>query len=252
MISKNKIKFIQSLERKKEREETGLFIAEGVKLINELLKANFHLETIISTDESLPLLEHTGAEIIITSEAEMKKISLLKTPSHVVAIVKQPKALQLGSPLPNDIILALDTIQDPGNMGTIIRLASWFGIRTIVCSNDSVECYNPKVVQATMGAIAHVAIIYTHLPDFLSQAVKQNRTVYGTFLEGESIYTSLLDSNGIIVLGNEGKGISKDVEKNITKKISIPSFSNGNENIESLNVSIAAAIVCSEFRRRIF
>jgi TrmH family RNA methyltransferase len=252
MISKNKIKFIQSLERKKEREETGLFIAEGVKLINELLKANFQLETIISTDEGLPLLEHPGTEVILTSEVEMKKISLLKTPSQILAIVKQPKEQQLSSPLPNDFILALDTIQDPGNMGTIIRLASWFGIRTIVCSNDSVECFNPKVVQATMGAIAHVAIKYTHLPDLLPLALKENRTVYGTFLEGESIYTSPLDNNGIIVLGNEGKGISNEVERFITKKISIPSFSNGNKNIESLNVSIAAAIVCSEFRRRIF
>jgi TrmH family RNA methyltransferase len=251
MISKSKIKFIQSLERKKEREETGLFIAEGVKLITELQKAGFQLETIITNNVNLSILEHISAEVLIISDEEMNKISFLKTPSDIVAIVKQPKTLKLNSPIPNDIILALDAIRDPGNMGTIIRLASWFGIRTIVCSDDSVDCFNPKVVQATMGAIAHVAIIYTHLPDFLSLAAKENRTIYGTFLHADSIYTSHLDSNAIIVLGNEGKGISNEVERFITNKISIPPFSNGNDYIESLNVSIAAAIVCSEFRRRI-
>jgi len=252
MINKNKIKFIQSLSRKKEREETGLFIAEGEKLISELLKANYRFETIISTKEHLSFEHQYKDKITFSSEDEMKKISSLKTPSPFLAIVKQPIKENIHSPLPSDLILALDNIQDPGNMGTIIRLASWFGVSTIVCSEDCVDCYNPKVVQATMGALAHVDICYTHLPGFLSLAIAENRTIYGTFLEGDNIYSSQLKSNGIIVLGNEGKGISDEVKKQITQKISIPSFKSEDVTVESLNVSIAAAIVCSEFRRRVY
>jgi RNA methyltransferase, TrmH family len=252
MISKNKIKFIQSLANKKGREESGLFIAEGEKLLTELIKANYHIQTIISTDAKSILQYQTKCEFIFANEIEMKKMSLLKTPSCILALVKQPTLINnRTSLLTNDLILALDAIQDPGNLGTIIRLASWFGIRTIICSNNCVDCFNPKVIQSTMGAIAHVQLFYTHLPNFLSQALIENRFVYGTFLEGQNIYTSQLKENGIIVLGNEGNGISEEVKKHITHKIVIPAFTNTNENIESLNVSLAAAIVCSEFRRRI-
>jgi TrmH family RNA methyltransferase len=252
MISKNKIKFIQSLSRKKEREETGLFIAEGEKLILELLKANYHFDSIVTTKEELHFEHQLKSKVLFSSEDEMKKISLLKNPSPFLAIVKQPKKRDIPSPLPPDLILALDNLQDPGNMGTIIRLASWFGVSTIVCSEDCVDYYNPKVVQATMGALAHVGIFYTRLPEFLSLATAKNRTIYGTFPEGDNIYSSPLESNGIIVLGNEGKGISDKVKEQVTQKISIPSFKGGDVTVESLNVSIAAAIVCSEFRRRVY
>jgi TrmH family RNA methyltransferase len=250
MISKNKIKFIHSLAKKKEREETGLFIAEGEKLISELLKANYAVETIFSTQEPITIRKEFINEFTLLSIDEMKRISQLKNPSPILAVVKQPSLTPLTTPLPSDLILVLDTIQDPGNLGTIIRLASWFGIRTIICSTDCVDCYNPKVVQATMGAIAHVDIYYTHLPDFLWMASAENRTIYGTFLEGENIYSCQLESNGIIVFGNEGMGISNDVKKQISKKIVIPTFNSTGENVESLNVSVAAAVVCSEFRRR--
>ena len=154
-------------------------------------------------------------------------------------------------PLNHDnLILVLDQIQDPGNLGTIIRLASWFGIEYIVCSPDTVDCYNPKVVQATMGAIAHVKVLYTDLSLFLNESILKGRTIYGTFLDGDNIYGSELKENGIIILGNEGNGISKEIEKIVTNRLFIPSYQSSARNVESLNVSIAAAIVCSEFRRK--
>jgi RNA methyltransferase, TrmH family len=250
MISKNKIKFIQSLSRKKEREETGLFIAEGEKLISELVKANYPVETILTTNNITPSINPKYQEVFVITEEEMKKISLLKTPSSILAILRQPSPLKIPSELPSDLILVLDNIQDPGNFGTIIRIASWFGIRSIICSDNCVDCYNPKVIQATMGAIAHIQIYYSSLPDFFVQARNENRAIFGTYLEGENIYTSQLYQNGIIVMGNEGKGISNELEQFINRKIVIPSFSIGGMNIESLNVSVATAIVCSEFRRR--
>jgi len=250
MISKNKIKFIQSLASKKERENSGLFIAEGEKLTQELIKANYEIHTIISTNDDFPLKNSINSEFISVSENEMKKLSLLKTPSPILAIIKQPILSSIPKTLPKDLLLVLDSIQDPGNLGTIIRLASWFGIPTIVCSENCVDCFNPKVVQATMGAIAHVNLIYTNLALFLNQALSENRMIYGTFLDGENIYTSQLDTNGIIILGNEGKGISDEVASYISKKINIPPFNKNGETIESLNVSVAASIVCSEFRRR--
>jgi len=252
MISKNKIKLIQSLAKKKGRDDSGLFIAEGDKLIAELIKANFLIEYLISTNELLSVENQKNCEIITTTESEMKKISLLKTAPSLLAIVKQPAIFTHINPLPDDLILVLDTIQDPGNLGTIIRLASWFGIQTIICSEGCVDCFNPKVIQATMGAIAHVQLIYTNLNDLLIQALNENRTIYGTFLEGENIYKCELEKNGLIVFGNEGNGISEELKKHIKSKIFIPSFNNKNKTIESLNVSTAASIVCSEFRRRIF
>jgi TrmH family RNA methyltransferase len=250
MISKNKTKFIQSLSRKKEREELGIFIAEGEKLITELIKADFSIDLLVTSSADLAKKMNHISEVIICDESEMKKISLLKTPSSILAVVKTPLRNALPDPLPDDLIIALDGIQDPGNMGTIIRLASWFGIKNIVCSTNCVECFNPKVVQATMGAIAHVEVTYTELDSFIMRALKEKRTVYGTLLEGQNIYTSDLEKNGIIVLGNEGNGISPAIEKLIINRLSIPSFGPRNKTVESLNVSVAAAIVCSEFRRR--
>jgi TrmH family RNA methyltransferase len=250
MLSRNKVKYIQSLSRKKGRDETGLFIAEGEKLIIELMQSGFHFELLVTLEGQLYKFTDIQCEKHIASIDELKKISLLTTPPTVVAVCKQRiDKLSTGS-LKNDLTIVLDDIQDPGNFGTIIRMASWFGIEQIICSENTADCYNPKVIQATMGAIAHVKIIYTNLLSFLSNSIKEGRDVYGTFLEGEDIYRTSVVENGIVVFGNEGKGISNEVESIITKKISIPSFVNAKHNVESLNVSIAASIVCSEFRRR--
>jgi TrmH family RNA methyltransferase len=250
MLSKNKIKFIQSLLRKKDRNETALFVAEGEKLINELVRSGFQFEILVAREDRMHLFSGIQCEKHIATDDEIKKISSLTTPPSAIAICYQRINKQTNSVLKNDLTVVLDDIQDPGNFGTIIRLASWFGIDQIICSENTVDCYNPKVVQATMGAIAHVKINYTNLLSFLSNSVKEGRTVYGTFMEGENIYKTTLDQNGIVVFGNEGNGISQEVKNIITKKITIPSFTNNHLTVESLNVSIAASIVCSEFRRR--
>jgi len=250
MISKNKIKFLQSLSRKKTRDESGLFIAEGEKLITELIESGFQFEMIVTREDRFDKFSDIHCEKLIAGNDEFKKISLLSTPSSVVAVCRQRINTIKDDDLKDDLTIVLDAIQDPGNFGTIIRLASWFGIAQIICSEDTVECYNPKVIQATMGAIAHVKINYTNLDSFLTTSIEKGRIVYGTFMEGENIYKTDLAENAIVAFGNEGKGISKDLQHIIPNKLSIPSFQNSNKTIESLNVSIAASIVCSEFKRR--
>jgi len=250
MISKNKIKFLQSLSRKKIRDELGFFVAEGEKLIKELIFSDFQFELLVLRKDLLNEFKDIHCEKLIATDEELSKISLLSNPSSVIAICFQKihyldNTLQL-----NDLTIVLDDIQDPGNFGTIIRLASWFGIDQIVCSENTVDCYNPKVIQATMGAIAHVKISYCNLKLFLENSIKKGITVYGTFMDGDNIYKTTLVENAIIVFGNEGKGISQELKEIIPQKILIPSFRNGKQTIESLNVSIATSIVCSEFRRR--
>ena len=243
MVTKAKISFIKSLSDKKERSAAGLFAAEGVKLVTTLLEAGFGVEEVYALAEacdSLPFFNN----ITVVSPKEMERISHLKTPSNALALVRIPRhELDPGS-LSGRLSLALDGVQDPGNLGTIIRIADWFGIADIVCSPDSADCYNPKTVQATMGAIANVRVHYAGL----SGVLEQLQPVYGTFMEGENIYGATLTGNGIIVMGSEGRGISAGVEKHITHRLSIPSFSAHAS--ESLNVASAAAVVCSEFRRR--
>lgn len=250
MISKNKIKYLQSLSRKKIRDELGLFVAEGEKLITELMFSDFQFELIITNNDLFDKFKGVICEKLIASDEEFKKISLLSNPSSVIAVCSQREdRIDYASQI-NNLTIVLDDIQDPGNLGTIIRLASWFGIDQIVCSENTVDCYNPKVIQATMGAIAHVKISYCNLKFYLENSIKEGRLVYGTFMEGENIYKTTLVENAIIVFGNEGKGISQELKEIINKKILIPSFQNGRQTVESLNVSIAASIVCSEFRRR--
>jgi len=250
MISKNKIKFLQSLSRKKFRDELGLFIAEGEKLITELMLSGFQFELLIIRNNLLDRFKEISCEKIIATDEELKKVSLLSNPSSIIAICSQRFDHINEDRQTNNLTIVLDDVQDPGNLGTIIRLASWFGIDQIVCSENTVDCYNPKVIQATMGAIAHVKISYCNLKWFLNRSIKNGRTVYGTFLEGENIYKTTLVENAIIVFGNEGNGISNEIKEIIPNRISIPSFQNGSQTVESLNVSIAASIVCSEFRRR--
>jgi len=253
MLSKNKIKQIQSLNRKKNRDESGLFLVEGNKMVEEALRSSFIVETLICTSEFIlvhPEIRMRAMEIIETNSELIHKASLLQNPQDSLAIVRMPDSTNQTEDFENELILALDFIQDPGNLGTILRIADWFGIHHVICSENTVDVYNPKVVQASMGAIFRVKTKYVQLDDFLNQSTYSGVTVYGTFLEGENIYTENLTRNGILVLGNEGNGISESVAKFVTQKLFIPSFSNETNKPESLNVAIATAICCSEFKRR--
>lgn len=254
MISKNKEKFIISLQKKKVRDEEKLYVIEGDKLVREFLVAGIPLKTLIAKPEfigSLPIdLTRIAGEIENVSYEELKKISTLKSPHNAMAIVPmQEKYFNPGEIFKN-LCVALDSVQDPGNLGTIIRAAAWFGIKNIVCSSDCVDVYNPKVIQASMGALLHVNVFYHDLKDFFISAQINKTSIFGTLLEGESIYSHNLDNKGIILLGNESRGISEDIIPFVTHKIMIPKFCAARQGIDSLNVSMAAAIVFSEFMRK--
>jgi len=247
MLSKVKIKEIRALEIKKFRDEQGLFVAEGNKLVSHLLKS-FICERLVALPKWLST--HDGLrikDVIEADENELKKISFLKTPQDVLAVFQKPcYALEDTHP-ESQLILALDNIQDPGNLGTIIRLSCWFGIEHIVCSPDTTDAFSPKVVQASMGALAHVNIHYANLMAYLSKYALH--PIYGTFIHGENIYQSPLSQQGIIVMGNEGSGISPEIEVLVNRRLHIPSYPTDRLTIGSLNVATATAIVCSEFRR---
>lgn len=248
MVGQTKKKLISSLSQKKYRDIHGLFIAEGPKLINDLLTSGMQPELIVTTDVSHISSDVPDSITEMVSKQELKKHSFLKTPQNVLGVFKKPVLKFKFGQHSNQLSLCLDGIQDPGNMGTIIRLADWFGMRTIFCSKDTADVFNPKVVQASMGAIARIEIIYTDLSEFCQKSVNEyNMQVFGTFMDGKNIYSMDLPSSGLIVMGNEGSGIRPDIEQLVTQRITIPSFSEGG--MESLNVGIAAAIVCSEFRR---
>jgi RNA methyltransferase, TrmH family len=254
MLTKNQIKEIRSLESKKNRTISGLFIAEGKKLITELITSKILIDTIITIEEYSSgfqkMQSHTSFEIMIVPKEVINKISLLKSPQGCIALCKIPTTLLPEHPAENNIVFCLDDIQDPGNLGTIVRLANWFGMNDIICSPSSADIYNPKVVQATMGALSRVHVHYTPLKPFLESQEKWNEPVFGTFLDGEDLYRSSLHRNGIIVMGNEGKGISEELVPYIKRKITIPHFQFSQQKPDSLNVSIAAAIIVSEFMRR--
>lgn len=248
MLSKNQIKHIQSLQNKKQRNELNCFVAEGTKLVGDLLDF-FSCRWLIATPEWWS--QHPNRNVPIAIEAskeEIKKASALTSPPDVIAIFEKPSnSFEINS-LKNKLTLVADGIQDPGNLGTIIRLADWFGIDQIICSNDTVDVYNSKTIQATMGALARVKVYYSDLEEFFSKV--EGLTVYGTFLDGGDIYDETLNEAGIIVMGNEGNGISSKVEKWVNKRLYIPNFPSGVSTSESLNVAIATAVVCAEFRRR--
>ena len=261
MISKNIIKQIRSLERKKGRTEQGLFVAEGWKTVDELLVKGFPARYIIATDE---YWHHHHQDVesrkdgaLATTEChhvsddELKRISFLQHPQQVMAVFKIPQTRhsslpELASLAEKQLCMALDGVQDPGNLGTIIRIADWFGIDTIVCSPTTADAYNPKVVQATMGSLARVHIVYSDLQEYL-RALNKDVPIYGTVLDGESIYGAELQQRGVIVMGNEGNGISEHIRNMLTHRLLIPSYRP--DTAESLNVAIATAITCAEFRR---
>ncbi|MDF2436203.1 MAG: tRNA ((18)-2-O)-methyltransferase [Bacteroidota bacterium] len=254
MLSKNQIKFINSLKQKKYREEHNLFIAEGAKIVPELLASGIRVKQVFATSEFLR--KHKIAneiERFEIKEAELERISSLMTANEVIALCEIPSYEIDPNSFKEKLALVLDDIKDPGNMGTIIRIADWFGIGNVVCSNNSVDVFNPKVVQATMGSIARIKIHYTDLRSFISEQSELNQLpVFGALLEGENLYSKKLPSAGLIVIGNESKGISEEIQQLLTDKISIPSFSHFSQSggeAESLNAAIATAIICSEFRR---
>ncbi len=245
MITRAEILAIKSLADKRGRMEQGAFVAEGEKLIGELLASPLRVRRILSTK---PLWRE--AELISTKD--MERISQLKTANNSLAVVEIPHHdLRLANPA-EGVVLALDRVQNPGNLGTIIRLADWFGISDIVCSEDCADCFNPKVVQATMGAIIRVRIHYTNLVSWLDEQRTHGTAIYGTLLDGENIYEAPLSQCGVVVMGNEGQGISDEVRTRLTHGLLIPPYPAERSGSESLNVAIATAIVCSEFRRRVW
>ena len=240
MLSKNQIKLIKSLGQKKYRQQLNLFTVEGVKGINEFLKSNYKLQTLFTTASVFETESHLVQDI---TEIELKKITALKNPNTALAIFEMP---QQRLPSNKGLKIALDAIRDPGNLGTIIRLCDWYGVQDLICSTTTVDCYNTKVVQATMGSLTRVNVTYLNLESYLETT---KLPVFGTFMSGETIYTSNLPEEGVIVLGNEANGISKSVEDLVLRKITIPQFG-ASATTESLNVANAGAIVLSEFRRR--
>jgi len=240
MLSKSQIKLIKSLKQKKYRIQHQLFVAEGVKTISELLNSTFELYQLYTTTS---VFDNLDVEVQKITEQELKSISFLTTPNQALAIFRIPESKQIDT---NQLIVALDDVRDPGNLGTIIRLCDWYGVKDLVCSAATVDCYNPKVVQATMGSITRVNVSYVDLEIYLS---KISNTVYGAFMDGDNVYKISLENKGVLVLGNEANGISATIEKLITDKISIPRFGQLQET-ESLNVANAAAILLSEFKRR--
>ena len=303
MLSKNKIKFIQSLQNKKIREQEKVFLVEGDKIVMEAIFSNQDIRLLCATDSFLTSLQGSTQssllslrgtkqslpsslrgtkqspsslrgtkqsppsslrgtkqslslgifnieEIISVTEEELQKASLMQSPQNALAVVGMPKSSFNISSVCGNLSLALDFIQDPGNLGTIIRLADWFGINHLLCSENTVDCYNPKVIQSSMGSIFRVNMHYLNLPQTLDEANRCELPVYGTFLEGDNIYRHPLSENGILVIGNEGNGISLEVAEKIEQKLFIPPFPVGQKTSESLNAATATAICCSEFRRR--
>ena len=240
MVSKNQIKRITSLLQKKYRKQEQLFFVEGVKGVQELLDSNFELVELFTTNTELFSVDKS--KVYAITESELQKISALTTPNTCLALFKIPAAVSFEE---KGLLVALDDVRDPGNLGTIIRLCDWFGIKTLFCSEESVDVYNPKVVQATMGSISRVNVVYGNLEKFLSET---KLPVFGTFMDGKNIYKETLPNEGIIVMGNEANGISKVIENLVSERIAIPRFGDL-QATESLNVATATAIILSEFKR---
>jgi TrmH family RNA methyltransferase len=252
MLSKAIIKLIRSLDQKKIRVENSLFVVEGNKIVGEILNSKLQIKYLIAVKEWLTENKKLPkTEIFEVTEKELQQISFQKSPQRVFAVCEIPNKELYFDDLKNSLSLALDDIQDPGNLGTIIRIADWFGIKNIIASPATADLYNPKVIQATMGAFARVNVHYHSLSEFLKKAKSEiSLNIYGTTLNGENIYKQKLADNGIIVMGSEGNGISKEVLKVLTKQLYIPSFKSDSLTSESLNVATATAIICAEFRRQ--
>ncbi|HLN54619.1 MAG TPA: RNA methyltransferase [Bacteroidales bacterium] len=254
MLSKNKARFIITLQRKKARDEERLYVIEGDKIVREFLVAGRKITQLVAKPEFLKTIQESllknVEEIIEASYDDLKQVSTLKTPHNALALVSyEDKKISIPAAFADSLCCALESVQDPGNLGTIIRAGAWFGIRNIVCSPDCVDVYNPKVIQASMGALLHVDVYYHDLNDFLNQVKESGKPVFGTVLGGESVYEHDLSNTGVILLGNESRGISEYLNPFLTDRIMIPGAGTG-PGIDSLNVGMAASVVFSEFRRR--
>jgi len=242
MLSKSRITLITSLKQKKYRLQHQLFVVEGIKTINEFLNSSYVLEYLYAINE----FENVSSDMqTIVSEVELKKISFLKNTNSALAIFKMKPAEKIDE---SKLLVGLDNVRDPGNLGTIIRLCDWFGVTDLICNSETVDCYNSKVVQATMGSLTRVNVTYLNLEEYLFE--KKSMPVFGTFMEGDNLYsTDLNTASGIVVLGNEANGVSKQIEELVTQKITIPKFG-AVQKTESLNVAMATSIVLSEFKRK--
>ncbi len=238
MVTKNQIKLVTSLQQKKYRSEHGLFVVEGKKMVNELLEVGL-VPFKLFVDNSHELENFNKAELV--SASELKQMSSLSTPNGILGVFHM-RSTEKNENL--DWTVALDAVRDPGNLGTIIRLCDWFGIKKLICSLDTVDCYNPKVLQATMGSIARVDVIYVDLPNYLKT---MDYPIYGAFMDGENVYQKKLPEKGVLVMGNEANGISEEISELITERIAIPQF--GEVTAESLNVATATAVLLNEVRR---
>ncbi len=258
MISSARSKLLRSLQHKKFRDQHRLFVVEGEKMVGELIDQNqvqrFKLKEIYATSEwnseNSLRLQSSQAEVQEANLAEIKKISGLVSPQPVLALVSMPDSPPEMEELIHHPVLAFESIRDPGNLGTIIRTADWFGIKHIVCSPDSTDVFNPKVIQSTMGAFARVEVFYHDLQALLESPLMKQKAVYGTFLEGKNIYNTKLQAAPLILFGNESKGLSPNLDSYIQLKISIPSFSETGQGSESLNVASSVAVICSEIKRK--
>ncbi|WP_299685094.1 RNA methyltransferase [uncultured Dokdonia sp.] len=243
MLSKSNSKRITGLLQKKYRQREGLFVAEGIKVINELLNSSFEVAAIYGLDRTSLEIPVTHKDVFqVVTAAELKKVSFLKTPQTALALFKIPAQIKTTR---QGITVVLDDVRDPGNLGTIIRLCDWFGVPNLICSSQTVDCYNPKVVQATMGSLSRIAVSYTNIAAYLKE---EQRPIYGTFMDGATIYKATLPEEAVIVMGNEANGISDVIEQLVTHKIAIPRFGQL-QKTESLNVATATAICLSEFKR---
>jgi len=255
MLSKNQISQVVALHQKKFRKAENMFIAEGEKVVTDLLQSSFDVKKIFATSSFIEryhkrFQKKSVSEWVEVTESELNKISSLNTPNQVVALAAIPSYQFDKSSIQNKLNLVLDDISDPGNLGTIIRIADWFGIENIICSTDTADCYNPKVVQASMGSLFRIKIHYMNLENFLAENKSSN--IYGTTLDGENIYSAKLSHEGFIVVGSESTGISTEIKNYLTHKVYIPDFNlkAGKNQPDSLNAAVATAIVCAEFRRR--
>lgn len=250
-LSKNKLKWINALTLKKYRDADNCFIAEGPKVVEDLA-SRFRLHTLLATETYLPKAQTLEVgELVIVSQQELEKASQLKTPHDCLAIFEKPTSqANVMELMPNELALALDGVQDPGNLGTIIRLADWFGISHIYCSAECADAFSPKTVQATMGALARVACHYVELPKLIA-SLRPTTPIYGTFLEGDDLYEKDLRAGGLLIMGNEGRGISPEIAELVTERLFIPNYPFDRSTSESLNVAVATSIACAEFRRQV-
>jgi len=255
MISKNSIKLIKSLALKKQRTKENLFLVESDKNVIEVLNSKYIIVKLFATDTFIYNYENeckNAASVIEVEQVEIKKASLLQNPQNCLAICSIPEKLPFPEKLGNNLSIYLNDIQDPGNLGTIVRICDWFNIEYIFCSPNTVDFYNPKVIQASMGSFCRVQLLETDFEQVANLAQSSQTPVYGAFMDGKNIYTEKLPKKAILIMGNEGNGINKKLENNIDIKVKIPEFSDKDKSTESLNVSVATAIICSEFKRQIF